>query len=222
MWLNHLSGGLLAIAKHHGFPLQTKYTYVTQSSVYRKTSWVPFVNLHLAHSRLLCHLIVSHFLQIVNARCRSSCGQESADANQSCSWGGACSEGKIKLTLPNGLSSYINPLFKGNAGFIPQELEKWSNRERHLSLAKNNYFYWFYFLKWAIFIFVFRSVFGTTVQILQQINVKNDPSSIRCRDSNSRPLNLESPPITIWPGLPPIYWCAIRSDMGHTDQCLRM
>ena len=45
--------------------------------------------------------------------------------------------------------------------------------------------------------------FQTTLQILQQINVKKCPSSIRCWDSNSRPLEHESPPITTRPGLPP-------------------
>ena len=33
--------------------------------------------------------------------------------------------------------------------------------------------------------------------------VKKCPSSIRCRDSNSRPLEHEPPPITTRPGLPP-------------------
>ena len=44
--------------------------------------------------------------------------------------------------------------------------------------------------------------FQTTLQILQQINVKKCPSSIRCWDSNSRPLEHEFPPITTRPGLP--------------------
>ena len=30
---------------------------------------------------------------------------------------------------------------------------------------------------------------------LRQINVKNDPSSIRCWDSNSQPLDHQSPPV---------------------------
>ena len=47
------------------------------------------------------------------------------------------------------------------------------------------------------------SSFQTTLQILQQLNVKKCPSSIRCWDSNSRPLEHESPPITTRPGLPP-------------------
>ena len=40
-------------------------------------------------------------------------------------------------------------------------------------------------------------------KFLQQIYVKKCPSSIRCRDSNPRPLERESPPITTRPGLPP-------------------
>ena len=38
---------------------------------------------------------------------------------------------------------------------------------------------------------------------LQQIYVKKCPSSLRCRDSNPRPSEHESPPITTRPGLPP-------------------
>ena len=40
----------------------------------------------------------------------------------------------------------------------------------------------------------------TTIQCEQM----SCPSSIRCRDSNTRPLDCESPPITTRPGLPPI------------------
>ena len=49
--------------------------------------------------------------------------------------------------------------------------------------------------------FVFSTVFKQTLQILQQINEKKRPSSIRCRDSNSQPSDYESPPITTRPGL---------------------
>ena len=57
--------------------------------------------------------------------------------------------------------------------------------------------------KWAnpslfSFIFVFSNTLGTSNRY-----VKNCPSSILCRDSNSRPLEHESPPITTRPGLPP-------------------
>ena len=41
----------------------------------------------------------------------------------------------------------------------------------------------------------------TSLQFLQQINVKTCPSSIWCRDSKPRPLEHESPPITNRPGL---------------------
>ena len=43
----------------------------------------------------------------------------------------------------------------------------------------------------------------TTKQFLQKINVKKDPSSIWCWDSNPRPLKHELSPITTRPGLPP-------------------
>ena len=47
--------------------------------------------------------------------------------------------------------------------------------------------------KWSIhglFSVYFRSV-RTSIKSLQQINVKNDPSIIRCLDLNSRPLGLQ-------------------------------
>ena len=55
----------------------------------------------------------------------------------------------------------------------------------------------------ASFEFIF--VFSNTLQIIQQITyVKKCPSSIWCQDSNSRPLEHDSPPITTRPGLPPL------------------
>ena len=56
----------------------------------------------------------------------------------------------------------------------------------------------------ASFLFIF-GLFKQTIQFLQQINVKKCPSSIRRWDSNPRPLERESTPITTRPGLPPIY-----------------
>ena len=59
--------------------------------------------------------------------------------------------------------------------------------------------------KWAIpglFFICFR-LFKQTLQFVQQINVNKCPSSIRCWDSwdsNPRPLEHESPPITTRPG----------------------
>ena len=50
--------------------------------------------------------------------------------------------------------------------------------------------------------FIF-GLFKQTIQFLQQINVKKCPSSIRRWDSNPRPLERESTPITTRPGLPP-------------------
>ena len=49
-------------------------------------------------------------------------------------------------------------------------------------------------------------IFGIFKQTLQSYNniCEKCPSSIRYRDSNPRPLEVESPPITTRPGLPPI------------------
>ena len=59
--------------------------------------------------------------------------------------------------------------------------------------------------KWANpgLFFVYFRLFKQTLQLLQQINVKKCPSSIRHRDSNSQPSDYESPPLTTRPKLPP-------------------
>ena len=49
---------------------------------------------------------------------------------------------------------------------------------------------------------LFLVSFKQTIQILQQIIVKKCPFSIWCWDSNSQPLEHETPPITTRPGLP--------------------
>ena len=62
-----------------------------------------------------------------------------------------------------------------------------------------------FFKKWAIpglFSIYFR-LFIQTSQFLQQINVKEYPSSLRCSDSNPRPSKHESPPITTRQGSHP-------------------
>ena len=54
---------------------------------------------------------------------------------------------------------------------------------------------------------LFRFIFGLFKQTLQIFTTnicEKCPSSIRCRHSNLRPSECESPPITTWPGLPPI------------------
>ena len=53
--------------------------------------------------------------------------------------------------------------------------------------------------------FVHFRLFKQTLQFLQQINGKKCPSSIRCWDSNPRPSEHESPPITTRPGFPPLF-----------------
>ena len=63
-------------------------------------------------------------------------------------------------------------------------------------------FHWFFLKKWAnpgLFYIYFR-LFKHTLHFLQQIKVKKCPSRIQCRDSNSWPLEHESPPITTRPG----------------------
>ena len=62
-----------------------------------------------------------------------------------------------------------------------------------------------FFLKWAnpgLFFVYFRS-FQTNITIFTTIICEKCPSSIPCRDSNSRPSERESLPITTRPGLPP-------------------
>ena len=54
-------------------------------------------------------------------------------------------------------------------------------------------------------IIYFRSFETNIITILQQIYVKKCPSNIWCWDSNPRPLEHESPPITTRPGLLHIY-----------------
>ena len=55
--------------------------------------------------------------------------------------------------------------------------------------------------------FVYFTAFSTISTILQQTNVKNCTSSIRCRDSNSRPPDYQSPSITTMLGLPSMPFC---------------
>ena len=59
-----------------------------------------------------------------------------------------------------------------------------------------------FFKKTGLFFIYFR-LSEHTLHILQQNICEKCPSSIWCRDSNSQPLELESPPITTRPGLPP-------------------
>ena len=56
----------------------------------------------------------------------------------------------------------------------------------------------------GLFFIYFRSFSNKHQYNFTTINVKKCPSSIRHRDSNPRPLERESPPITTRPGLPPL------------------
>ena len=51
---------------------------------------------------------------------------------------------------------------------------------------------------------------------------KKCPSSIWCRDSNSRPLKHESPSITTRPGLPPKVCCNTTSQPPGCSDCCRV
>ena len=61
------------------------------------------------------------------------------------------------------------------------------------------YFYLYFFRLFSVF---FKQ---TSIQILQQINVNKCPSSIQCRDSNSKPS--EYAPLTTRPGFPTLSIC---------------
>ena len=53
-------------------------------------------------------------------------------------------------------------------------------------------------------LFIYFWSFQTAVQFLLQLNVKKDPSSMQCQDSNSQPLDHQSLAMTTRPGLTPI------------------
>ena len=73
------------------------------------------------------------------------------------------------------------------------------------------------------FSFIFRRFKHTIVKIvLQQINVKKCPSSIRCWDLNPQPLEHESPPLTIRPGLPPIFAQVILLFLSRGSNSVRV
>ena len=55
----------------------------------------------------------------------------------------------------------------------------------------------------GLFFVYFRLFHKQTITFLQPINLKKCPSSKRCWDSNPRPSEHESHPITTRPGLPP-------------------
>ena len=73
---------------------------------------------------------------------------------------------------------------------------------RGLQFESRNCFFFKNGPYFASFSFIF-GLFKQTLQILQQINVKQCPSCIRCRDLNSQPSDYESPPLTTRPGLLP-------------------
>ena len=81
----------------------------------------------------------------------------------------------------------------------------------------------FHFKKWTnpgLFFVFFGLSKQTSIQFLQQICEKMSiPSSIRCQDSNPRPLDHESSsPITTRPGLPPIKHFFVWSNTNQSDR----
>ena len=73
-----------------------------------------------------------------------------------------------------------------------------------LSLSTNELHSVQFYRHSASFSFIFGLFKQTSLQFLHQIYVKKCPSSIRYRDSNLRPSERESLPITTRPGLPPM------------------
>ena len=62
------------------------------------------------------------------------------------------------------------------------------------------------------------SFFQTNITILQQINVKKCPPSIRCWDSNPRPPEHESPPITTRTRAPQTIVVVVGAKMSGFDR----
>ena len=84
--------------------------------------------------------------------------------------------------------------------------DKWTNRTNVCRQHGDGRSDIVFLKKWAIpgLFFVYFRSFQTNINtILQQINVKKCPSSIRRWDSNPWPSDHESPPINTRPGLPP-------------------
>ena len=72
----------------------------------------------------------------------------------------------------------------------------------------------------ASFSFIF-GLFQTNINtILQQINVKKCPSSMRHWDSNPRPSERESPPITTRPGLPALQYKVKIEQYRQENWCI--
>ena len=66
--------------------------------------------------------------------------------------------------------------------------------------------------------FIF-GLFNKHYKFLQQIYVKKCPSSLRCRDSNPRPSDRESPPQTTRLGLPPKWSILLKNKFSSTHPC---
>ena len=62
---------------------------------------------------------------------------------------------------------------------------------------------------------LFSVFLNQPIQIVQQINVEKSPSGIRHQDSNSRPSDYESPPLTTRPGVE----CSVSLRLTHAQDC---
>ena len=69
-------------------------------------------------------------------------------------------------------------------------------------------------LFYRLFLVFYKQI---SLQFLQQIYVKKCPSSIRCQDSNPQPSEHEFPPLTTWPGLPPLPIYLIHGHFRSTN-----
>ena len=63
-----------------------------------------------------------------------------------------------------------------------------------------------FFKKWAnpVLFFIYFRLFRTHYKFYNKYVCEKCPSILQCQDSNSRPLEQESPPMTTRLGLPPI------------------
>ena len=75
-----------------------------------------------------------------------------------------------------------------------------TSRSQEIELNRYHRKFW---SRWVSLLFSFIFVFSNTKYNFTTNKCEKFPSSIRCRDSNSRPLEHESPPITTRPGLKP-------------------
>ena len=102
-----------------------------------------------------------------------------------------------------GKEKYFYPLILWIKPGLPPMKPKQCFEEKQLRLHSQPLGHTSFFLKRANpgLFFIYFCLFKQTLQFLQQINMKKCPSSVWYWDSNSQPLEHESPPITTRPRL---------------------